>query len=46
MLTWAGVGWAVANAHPALLEVADRTCPGNDDDGVAEVLEAVLDQRQ
>lgn len=39
MLAWAGVGFAVANAHPDVLAAADRVCRSNDDDGVAEVLE-------
>ena len=39
MLAWAGVGWAVANAHPDVLAAADRVCASNDDDGVAQVLE-------
>lgn len=38
MLTWAGVGWAVANAHPDVAAVADAHCPSNDEDGVAEAL--------
>jgi Cof subfamily protein (haloacid dehalogenase superfamily) len=42
MLEWAGVGWAVANAHPDVIRAANRTCPGNDDDGVATVLEALV----
>jgi Cof subfamily protein (haloacid dehalogenase superfamily) len=42
MIRWAGVGWAVANAHPEVQAVADRTCPSNDDDGVAETLERLL----
>ena len=45
MIRWAGVGWAVANAHPTLLEAADRTCPANDDDGVAAVLERAVGRR-
>lgn len=39
MLTWAGWGVAVANAHPEVLAVADEVCPSNDDDGVAQVLD-------
>lgn len=39
MLTWAGHGVAVANAHPDVLAVADEVTLSNDDDGVAEVLE-------
>ncbi|MCW2601344.1 MAG: HAD-superfamily hydrolase, subfamily [Frankiales bacterium] len=38
MLTWAGLGVAVANAHPSVLEAADEVTSSNDDDGVAEVL--------
>jgi Cof subfamily protein (haloacid dehalogenase superfamily) len=39
MVAWAGHGVAVANAHPAVIEVADEVCASNDDDGVAIVLE-------
>ncbi len=39
MLTWAGHGVAVANAHPEVLTAADEVTLGNDDDGVAAVLE-------
>lgn len=42
MIAWAGTGWAVANAHPDLLAVADRTCGDNTEDGVAAVLEEML----
>ena len=42
MLDWAGVGWAVANGHEQVRRAADRECPSNDEDGVAQVLEAVL----
>ena len=38
MLTWAGRGVAVANAHPDVLAAADEVTTSNDDDGVAEVL--------
>jgi Cof subfamily protein (haloacid dehalogenase superfamily) len=38
MLTWAGLGVAVANAHPEVLAVADEVTASNDDDGVAEYL--------
>jgi Cof subfamily protein (haloacid dehalogenase superfamily) len=44
MLRWAGRGIAVANAHPAVLAEADEVAPSNEDDGVAVVLEALLDQ--
>jgi hydroxymethylpyrimidine pyrophosphatase-like HAD family hydrolase len=39
MLTWAGLGVAVANAHPDVLAAADEVTSSNDDDGVAEVLD-------
>jgi Cof subfamily protein (haloacid dehalogenase superfamily) len=38
MLAWAGLGVAVANAHPEVLAVADEVTGSNDDDGVAQVL--------
>jgi Cof subfamily protein (haloacid dehalogenase superfamily) len=41
MLAWAGHGVAVANAHPAVLAVADEISASNDDDGVAIVLERI-----
>ncbi|MFZ2013651.1 MAG: HAD family hydrolase [Nocardioides sp.] len=42
MLTWAGTSYAVANAHPSVLEAADHVAPANDDDGVATVLAALF----
>jgi hydroxymethylpyrimidine pyrophosphatase-like HAD family hydrolase len=39
MLRWAGYGVAMANAHPAVLEVADEITKGNVEDGLAIVLE-------
>jgi Cof subfamily protein (haloacid dehalogenase superfamily) len=41
LVAWAGFGIAVANAHPLLRERADWVCPGPDEDGVAQVLEAI-----
>jgi len=41
MLTWAGRGVAVANAHPEVIEIADEVTLTNDEDGVALVLERV-----
>jgi hydroxymethylpyrimidine pyrophosphatase-like HAD family hydrolase len=32
----------MANAHPTVLAAADDVAPGNDDDGVAVVLERIL----
>ncbi|HET7683078.1 MAG TPA: HAD family hydrolase [Marmoricola sp.] len=42
MLEWAGTSYAMANAHPTVLAAADDVAPGNDDDGVAVVLERIL----
>ena len=42
MLTWAGRGIAMANAHPDLLAAADEVTATNQQDGVAAVLEACL----
>jgi Cof subfamily protein (haloacid dehalogenase superfamily) len=39
MLSWAGLGIAVANAHPDAVEAADELTASNDEDGVAQVLE-------
>jgi Cof subfamily protein (haloacid dehalogenase superfamily) len=44
MLEWAGVSWAVANAHPDVLALADRRCASNDDEGVAEILTLALEK--
>ena len=43
MLAWAGTSYAVANAHPLVLEAVDRTTAGNDDDGVAQVLDELFE---
>jgi HAD superfamily hydrolase (TIGR01484 family) len=45
MLEWAGWSVGVANAHPAVLAFVDEVCASNDDDGVAQVLEAALARR-
>ncbi len=45
LLEWAGFGVAVANAHPRVLAVADWVCPSAEVEGVAQVIEAVLDSR-
>jgi hydroxymethylpyrimidine pyrophosphatase-like HAD family hydrolase len=42
MLAWAGVSFAVGNAHPDVAGAADHRCATNDDDGVAEQLEGAL----
>ena len=42
LLDWAGYAVAVENAHERVLAVADWVCPGPEDEGVAQVLEAWL----
>ena len=42
MLTWAGRAVAVANAHPAVLAIADEVTGPNTEDGVAAYLEQVF----
>ena len=39
MLAWAGLGVAMANAHPTLADAADESTAHHTDDGVAQVLE-------
>jgi HAD superfamily hydrolase (TIGR01484 family) len=46
MLAWAGTSYAMANAHPTVLELAEHVAPPNDEDGVAQVIEALLDSRR
>jgi hypothetical protein len=43
MLHWAGTAYAVANAHPGVLAAADHTTAANTQDGVAMVLEHLLE---
>lgn len=42
MLTWAGHGVAMGNAHAEVLAIADEVTATNDDDGVALVLERLV----
>jgi hydroxymethylpyrimidine pyrophosphatase-like HAD family hydrolase len=44
MLAWAGQSYAVANAHPSVLALAQHHLPANDDDGVATLIEALLER--
>ncbi|WP_168801358.1 HAD-IIB family hydrolase [Glycomyces buryatensis] len=44
MLTWAGRSYAVAGAQPEALEAADRMTEANDEDGVAQAIEAILEE--
>jgi Cof subfamily protein (haloacid dehalogenase superfamily) len=43
LLEVAGFGIAVADGHPRALEAADWTCAGPADEGVAAVIDAILD---
>ena len=43
LVAWAGYGIAVENAHPRVKAVASWVCPPAADEGVAAVLEALLD---
>jgi hydroxymethylpyrimidine pyrophosphatase-like HAD family hydrolase len=42
MLQWAGKSYAVANAHPEVLDVADQVIGSNDEDAVADLIESLL----
>ena len=42
MMSESGRGVAVANANPKVLSVADEICPSNNEDGVAQWIEAQL----
>lgn len=44
MLSWAGLGLAVAGAHPAAVGSADAVIPGPAEHGVGQVLQAILSQ--
>jgi Cof subfamily protein (haloacid dehalogenase superfamily) len=44
MLQWAGHSVAVANAHAEVMEIADEMTTSNDQDGVAQVLERLLER--
>ncbi len=43
MLQWAGRSVAVANAHPEVVALADEVTASNDEAGVAQVLERLLE---
>ncbi len=44
MLQWAGRSYAVANAHPEVVKVADEVVGSNDEDAVAVLIEGLLAQ--
>jgi hypothetical protein len=46
LLERAGFGVAVANADPSLLAVADMVCPPASEEGVAQVIEAIVARGQ
>jgi Cof subfamily protein (haloacid dehalogenase superfamily) len=43
MLEWAGTSYAMANAHPAVLDLAGKVAPSNEEDGVATILAEIFD---
>jgi Cof subfamily protein (haloacid dehalogenase superfamily) len=45
LVEWAGYGIAVENAHERVKAVADWICPSAEDEGVAQVLEALDSKR-
>ncbi len=42
MLSWAGSSYAMGNAHPDVLAAATGSTLGNNEDGVALVIERIL----
>ncbi|GAB3652446.1 HAD family hydrolase [Glycomyces tarimensis] len=46
MLAWAGTSYAMAGAQADALEAADRRTGANDEDGVAQIVEALLEAHQ
>lgn len=45
LLETAGFGFAIEGSDPGLVAIADAICPGPEAEGVAEVIEAVLDSQ-
>lgn len=45
MLTWAGRSYAMGNAHPDVIAAASGRTVANNDDGVAVVIERLLNER-
>ena len=43
MIEYAGVGVAMANANPKVLEIADYVTASNDEDGIVQVIEEFFD---
>jgi Cof subfamily protein (haloacid dehalogenase superfamily) len=46
MLQWAGTSFGVEGGHPDVIALTTHTCPANDADGVASVLEHALANRR
>ncbi|MEW2296260.1 HAD-IIB family hydrolase [Streptomyces sp. NPDC006743] len=46
MLTWAGQSYAMGNAHPDAVAAATGRTAANNEDGVALVIERILEQRR
>ena len=44
MIQWAGRGYAMANSHPEVLTAADHIAPTIQEDGVAQIIEVLLDR--
>jgi Cof subfamily protein (haloacid dehalogenase superfamily) len=44
LVEWPVFGVAVANAHRRVLEIADWVCPSAEEEGVAQVIEALLER--
>lgn len=43
LLEWAGTSYAMANAHPTVIDQAQETAPSHDEDGVAQTLVRLFD---
>ena len=46
LVEWAGYGIAVENAHDRVKAVADWICPSAQEEGVAQVIESLLDSKR
>ena len=46
LVEWASFGIAVENAHTRVKAVADWICPSAEEEGVAQVIEALLDSKR
>ena len=46
MLAWAGTSYGMANAHPDVLAMVDQVIGGNDEDGVATIIEQLFPGRR